>query len=61
MKQYKVIKQKDGFFSGNFSPEALEEQLNSFSADGWRVISAGTTGQSGGKRDEFIVIMERDT
>ena len=60
MKQYKVIKQKDGLFSGNFDPEKLEDQLNELAKSGWRVVSAASTGKSGGNRDEFIIIMERD-
>lgn len=59
--QYKVLTQKDRFFSGKFSPEKLETALNGYANEGWRVIGV-TTGEIGagfGNREEMIFILER--
>jgi hypothetical protein len=62
MKEYKVLTQKDRFLAGKFDPEKLEVALNSYAAEGWRVISATTASipSFGGAREELIVIFERD-
>lgn len=62
MKSYKVLTQKDKWFSGKFDPERLEEALNAYAQQGWRVISCATASVSyfGGNRDEFIAVLERD-
>lgn len=63
MKEYKVLTQKDKWFSGKFDPEALEKALNAYAQQGWQVVSATTAefpGFIGGKRDEMIVILERE-
>ena len=60
-RQYKVLTQKDKWFSGKFDPAKLEEALNAYAQQGW-VVKAATTAsiQSfGGARDEMIIIMER--
>lgn len=36
MATYKVITQKDRYFSGKFSPEKLEAAINSYAEQGWR-------------------------
>ena len=62
-KEYKVLTQKDKWFSGKFDPELLEKALNSYAAQGWRVVSAATAtfpAFIGGNREEMIVILERD-
>ncbi len=60
MKEYKVLTQKDKWFSGKFDPETLESALNSYAQQGWRLVSS-CTGQFGpAGRDEVIVIFERD-
>lgn len=59
--EYKVLTQKDRFFSGKFNPEKLESALNSFASEGWRVIGV-TTGEIGsgiGNREEMILLLER--
>ena len=61
-KEYKVLTQKDKWFSGKFDPAKLEEALNSYAEQGWVVKAATTaaiTGLIGGNRDEMIIIMER--
>ena len=53
MKEYKVLSQKDKWFSGKFDPEVLEKTLNSYAQQGW-VVKAAVN------REECIVILERD-
>jgi hypothetical protein len=38
--EYKVLTQqgKDRRWSGNFDPENLEQTLNGYAAEGWRVV-----------------------
>jgi hypothetical protein len=63
MYQYKVLTHKDKWFSGKFDPQKLEEALNAYAEQGWRVIAATTAEIPGlafaGTRDEFIAILER--
>lgn len=62
-KEYKVLTQRDKAFAGDFSPEKLEPALNSYAAQGWRVISVATISLPavpGGHRDEMVVVMGRD-
>ncbi len=62
MKEYKVLTQKDRFFSGKFDPEKLEAAINSYAEQGWDVLSAtsASVGSFGGSRDELIVLLVRD-
>jgi len=62
VKLYKVLTQKDRFFAGKFDPEKLEAAMNSYAAEGWRVISVATAEipSMGRSRDELITVMERD-
>ncbi len=62
MKEYKVLTQKDKWFSGKFDPEKLEQAINSYAKQGW-VVKASTTAQIpsfGGPREECLIILERD-
>ncbi len=63
MKQYKVLTQKDKWFSGKFDPARLEEALNSYAEQGWRLVSCATADIPGfgGSRQEFIAVLERDS
>ena len=38
--EYKVLTKEDRRWSGKFSPESLEHTLNSYAAEGWRVVSS---------------------
>lgn len=60
--QYKVLTQKDRFFSGKFKPETLETALNGYASEGWRVIgvATGEIGAGFGNREEMIFILERE-
>ena len=62
MKQYKVLTQKDRWFSGKFDPARLEDALNSYAEQGWRLVSCATADIPGfgGNRQEFVAILERD-
>ncbi|MFD1950244.1 DUF4177 domain-containing protein [Sphingomonas arantia] len=62
MKEYKVMSQKDKWFSRKFDPESLEQGLNAYAAQGWEVISVATASIPGigGNREELIVVFERD-
>lgn len=62
-KEYKVLTQRDKAFAGDFSPEKLETALNSYAAQGWRVVSVATISLpagAGGARNELVVVMGRD-
>ena len=62
MKEYKVLTQKDKWFSGKFSPEKLEAALNSYAQQGWKVvtIAAADVPGFGANRQELVIILERD-
>ena len=62
MKQYKVLSQKDKWFTGKFDPATLEQALNAYASQGWEVkeaVTASMPGMFNGNREELIVIMER--
>jgi hypothetical protein len=69
-KEYKVITQRDEFFKSKFNPEALQNLLNTYAVEGWRVVSMTTTDVGsfwgsfwskggGSSRQELIVLLER--
>lgn len=63
MKVYKVLTQKDKWFSGKFDPELLEKALNAYAQQGWQVVqsvSATIGGIMSSNREELIIILERD-
>ena len=63
MKEYKVLSQKDEWFGGEFDPEKLEEAINAYAAQGWRVISMASASFPGifsGNREEMIILLERE-
>ena len=45
--EYKVLTQQDRRWSGKFTPENLEQTLNSYAAEGWRVVSTSRWRVSG--------------
>ncbi len=60
-RSYKVLSQKDKWFSGKFDPEQLEIALNSYAQQGW-VLNAAVTASIagfGGNREELVMILER--
>lgn len=63
IKEYKVLTQKDKWFSGKFDPEKLEGAINAYARQGWRVIGCATASIPGllnGSREEMIIILERN-
>jgi hypothetical protein len=60
-REYKVITQKDKWFSGKFDPEKVEGALNSYAKQGWslRGVATASIPGFGGQREEIIIIMER--
>ena len=42
MKEYKVLTQKDRWFGGKFEPLKIEQALNSYAQEGWRLAAAAT-------------------
>ena len=60
--EYKVMSQKDKWFSGKFDPALLEQAINAYAQQGWRVIGCATADISGfgTTRQEFITLMERE-
>jgi hypothetical protein len=60
--EYMVLTQKDRVFGGKFNPVQLQEALNGFAQQGWRVIEAATTSFPGmtGSREELVFILERE-
>ena len=60
--EYKVLTQKDKFFSRKFDPEQLELALNSYAKEGWEVVTAAPAeiGRLAASRDEIIFILKRE-
>ena len=61
-KQYKVLSIKDGGWLARFDAKQMEIGLNELAQHGWHVITITTADVIGfaGKREEMIIIMERD-
>jgi hypothetical protein len=60
-KEYKVLTQKDKWFTAKFDPEVLERAINAYAQQGW-VVKAMTTATIpgfGGNREELIILLER--
>jgi Domain of unknown function (DUF4177) len=58
--EYKVITERDALFSGAFDPEKLEHTLNTYAADGWRVVSALNAASIWKSvKSEIIFVLER--
>jgi len=59
---FKVLSQKDKWFSGKFDPEHLEAAINAYASQGW-IVNTGATATFPGfmvNREEMIVILERE-
>lgn len=61
--EYKVLTREKLWFSGEFNPAGLEEALNSYAQQGWRLKSTQVLTVTGpgpeGTREELVVILER--
>lgn len=60
--EYKILTQKDKWFSGKFDPANLERAMNAYAQQGWRVITCATADIAGfgTSRQEFITVLERE-
>ncbi len=60
--EYKVLSQKDKWFSGKFDPVMLEKAINAYAEQGWRVIGCATADIPGfgTTRQEFVTLLERE-
>lgn len=61
--EYKVLSQKDKWFSGKFDPTVLEQAINSYAQQGWKLVGCATADIGGGfsaGRQEFIAVLERE-
>src|SRR5262245_10501579 len=59
---FKMLTQKDKWFSGKFDPARFEEALNAYASEGWRVCtsaSASFPGFFSVNRNEVIVVLQR--
>ncbi|MCL1944591.1 MAG: DUF4177 domain-containing protein [Firmicutes bacterium] len=61
MYEYIVLTQKDKWFSSKFDPVKLQEALNAYAQQGFRVICCATPsfGGAGSSRNEFVAVLER--
>jgi hypothetical protein len=60
--EYKVLTKEDRRWTGKFSPENLEHMLNSYAAEGWRVVSSLTvTSMWSLSTSQVMVLLERET
>jgi len=60
--EYKVLTTGDRRWSGEFSPENLEHTLNSYAAEGWRVVSSfPVTSPWSLSSAQVMILLERET
>ena len=60
--EYKVLTKEDRRWSGKFSPENLEHTLNSYAAEGWRVVSSFTVASIWSlSTSQIMILLEPDT
>ena len=60
--EYKVLTKEDRRWSGKFSPERLERTLNSYAAEGWRVVSSVPVASVWSmSTSQVMILLERET
>jgi hypothetical protein len=60
--EYKVLTQEDRRWSGKFTPENLERTLNSYAAEGWRVVSTLPVSSPWSlSTSQVMILLERET
>jgi hypothetical protein len=60
--EYKVLTKEDRRWSGKFSPENLEQTLNSYAAEGWRVVgSVPVSSMWTLSTSQIMILLERET
>ncbi len=62
MKEYKVLSQRDNWFSSNFDAPTIEKVLNQLAGEGWGVVTITTVEAVSwtGKREEVLIFLERE-
>ena len=59
---YKVLTKEDRRWSGQVSPENLEHTLNSYAAEGWRVVSSVPVASMWTfSTSQIMILLERET
>jgi len=62
MMEYKVLTKEDRRWSGKFSAENLEHTLNSYAAEGWRVVSSVPVASMWTiSTSQIMILLERET
>ena len=60
--EYKVLTKEDRGWSGKFSPENLERTLNSYAAEGWRVVTSLPVASIWSiSTSQIMILLERET
>ena len=60
--EYKVLTTGDRRWSGKFNPENLEHTLNSYAAEGWRVVSSVPVASPWSiSTSQIMILLERET
>ncbi len=60
--EYKVLTKEDRRWTGKFSPESLEQTLNSYAAEGWRVLSNVRVASPWSfSTSQVMIVLERET
>ena len=60
--EYKVLTKEDRRWTGKFSPENLEHTLNSYAAEGWRVVSSFPVASIWSiSTSQIMILLERET
>jgi hypothetical protein len=60
--EYKVLSKQDRRWSGKFSPDQLEHVLNSYAAEGWRVVTSIPVASPWSlSTSQLMVLLERET
>lgn len=60
--EYKVLDRLDSSFGENFCANALEQTLNTYARQGWKVLSCvlpGSNAQAEHAARDFLIVMER--
>ena len=62
LKEYRVVSQRDHWFTCNFNPSTIENALNELAREGWQLVTVTTQrlGGIGNSRDEIFFFLERD-
>ena len=60
--EYKVLTKEDRRWTGKFSPENLERVLNSYAAEGWRLVSTIPVASIWSiSTSQIMILLERET